>query len=297
MWLSVSAPLPNMAFFSASTNGALIYRGGTGNQLVQPTWFNRKGKDLGPIEKPGVYYGLAFSPDGTQAAVGWDSNQPSATTDIWRLDLSRRYDWPFTFGNGNNLMPVWSPDGRRIIFSSNRDGAYSLYQKPARGAANEESLLKSDVPKYATSWSRDGRFLLYTARDPKTNYDLWLLPMESGGKPIPFLRTDFNESDAHFSPDMRWVAYISDESGNNEVLVCECLQNPGKASLEAGVRLPISKGGGIGPQWRGDGKELYYLAPDGKVMAVEVQQAQVSRGNASNLSSKQLSTTHSLSAD
>jgi len=112
--------------------------------------------------------------------------------------------------------------------------------------------------------------LLYTARDPKTNYDLWSLSMESGGRPTPFLRADFNESDAHFSPDMRWVAYTSDESGNNEVYVCECLQNPGEASLEAGVRFPISKGGGMGPQWRGDGKELYYLAPDGKVMAVAV---------------------------
>jgi Tol biopolymer transport system component len=166
-------------------------------------------------------------------------------------------------------MPVWSPDGLNIIFASSREEeTINLYQKVASGVKDEVLLLKSAYPKYPTSWSSDGRFLLYTERDPKTGADLWVLPLRGESKPMPFLNTKSNESDGHFSPDMRWVAYVSDESGSNEIYVRGSPQASG-ASSEAGGKWQVSVGGGMGPRWRRDGKELYYRALDGKVMVVE----------------------------
>jgi Tol biopolymer transport system component len=164
-------------------------------------------------------------------------------------------------------MPVWSPDGSRIVFSAGRDG--NLYQKLASGAKDEELVLKSSGFKWPNSWSSDGRFLLYTEQNPKTKFDLWVLPLEGDRQPIPFLRTEFNEGDGHFSPDMRWVAYTSDESGSNEIYVRGFSQGSG-ASSDRGGKWQVSVGGGTGARWRKDGKELYYRAPDDKVMAVDV---------------------------
>lgn len=153
----------------------------------------------------------------------------------------------------------------------NRDGGvYNLYKKPAGGTEEEELLLKTSEHKFPTSCSHDGRFLLYTAMDPSTKADLWVLPLEGDRKPIPFLRTEFGEMDGRFSPDMRWIAYVSDESGRNEIYVRGFSQASRRASSEAGGKWLISKDGGTGPRWRQDGKELYYRAPDGNVMAVEV---------------------------
>jgi Tol biopolymer transport system component len=261
----------SFGFFSASTNGVLVYRSGGHEQYSQAMWFDRQGKGLGGAEEPGVQlYGLALSPDGTRAAVSlYRVGQAVSNDDIWLLDFARHTNMRFTFGQGNNRLPVWSPDGSQIIFASNRDGGDNLYQKAASGVKNEELLLKSSYDKFATSWSSEGRFLLYTASDPKTKYDLWVLPMEGDRKPMPFLRTEFNESDGHFSPDMRWIAYVSDESGNNEIYVRRFSQGSG-ASLETGSKWVVSQGGGVAPRWRRNGKELYYLAPDRKVMVVEI---------------------------
>ena len=169
--------------------------------------------------------------------------------------------------NGN---PVWSPDGGRIIFASSRDGISNLYSKPTSGAKNEELLLKSSEDKRPTSWSSDGRFLLYTVIDPKTKGDLWVLPLERDSKPLLFLRTEYNELDACFSPDMRWVAYTSDASGSNEIYVREFSPKSGGASSDSSGQWLISQGGGRQARWRADGKELYYRSPDDKVMAVEI---------------------------
>jgi Tol biopolymer transport system component len=185
------------------------------------------------------------------------------------LDFARGTNTPLTFSSSSNVYPVWSPDGSRIIFASNRDGAFDLYQKEASGVKDEEPLLKSSDDKLPTSWSSNGRFLLYSPQDPKTKYDLWVLPLEGDRKPMPFLRTEFNEVDGHFSPDMHWVAYQSDELGNNEIYIRVFSTNSG-ASSETGGKWQASVGGGTGPRWRKDGKELYYRAPDGKVMVVEV---------------------------
>jgi len=168
-----------------------------------------------------------------------------------------------------NIQPVWSPDGSYIIFASSRDGEFHLYKKLASGVKDEELLLKSNDNIVPTSWSGDGRSLLYTAVDQKMKAGLWVLPLDVNRKPMPFLRTEFNNSDGHFSPDMRWVAYQSDESGRYEIYVRGFSTASGESS-ETGGKWQVSTGGGKGPRWRRDGKELYYRAPDGKVMVVEV---------------------------
>ncbi len=258
----------NFGFFSASTNGILIYRSGT-NQLSQCKWFDRQGKTLGEVGEPGLFFGLALSPDKTRAAVGWHSEALTAT-DVWLVDFSAGTHTRFTHGRGNETRPIWSPDGSRILFASSREGVYNLCQKPAGDATEEDLLLKSSENKFPTSWSNDSRFILYTAFDPNTQADLWVLPLGNNRNPAPFLHTEFNETDGRFSPDMRWIAYQSDESGGYEIYVRGFLPTSGEHAAETGDKWLISVGGGMGPRWRGDGKELYYFAPDGKVMAVEV---------------------------
>lgn len=189
---------------------------------------------------------------------------------MWLLDFSRGTSTRFTFGSSVATAAVWSPDGSRIIFASSREGNLDLYQKLASGARDEELLLKSSENKLPTSWSHDGRFLLYYAIDPKTKADLWVLPLNGDKKPFPFLRTEFNEQYGRFSPDGRWIAYSSDESGRDEIYVRSFSPDAAGTASAAGGKWLISNGGGTQPRWRGDGRELYYLAPDGKLMAVQV---------------------------
>jgi eukaryotic-like serine/threonine-protein kinase len=257
-------------YFSVSTNGILVYRSGGVSPFSQPSLFNRKGESLGTLGASGIYLGLALSPDGSQAAASLvDMNRYSQ--DIWLLNTLRGISTRFTFDKSSNHNPIWSPDGSRIAFASDRDGGvYNLYQKMSSGVKTEELLLKSGENKQPTSWSPDGRFLLYGSQNGKTKGDLWVLPLEGDRKPIPFLRSEFNEFDAHFSPDMRWIAYVSDESGGNEIYVQALSKTSAGNSVETGGKWLVSKGGGIGPRWRGDSKELYYTSADGNIMVVEV---------------------------
>lgn len=218
------------------------------------------------------YYGLSaigLSPDGAKLAVT-RLNGGSDTSNIWLSDLSRGgASTRLTFGSRVDEHPVWSPDGSRIVFSSNRAGVYNLYEKSVNGGNEERMLFESGENKTATSWSRNGRFLLYTVVHPKTKADIWVLPMDGGKKPFPFLTTDFNERQARFSPDGRWVAYTSDESGQDEVYVRPFSINAAGTAVEAGARWPISGGFGTEPHWRGDGRELFYRSRD-KLLAVEI---------------------------
>ena len=256
--------------FSASANGVLVLPPRATSLGQQATWFDREGKIAGTVGEPvDGAVGIGLSPDGTRLALTKNIEAADAGN-IWLLDLSRSgASARFTFGSLVDAYPVWSPDGRRIAFSSNRDGAYNLYQKPANGATDEEVLLKSGEDKIPTSWSRDGRFLLYAIVQPKTKSDLWVLPLDGGMKPVPFLVTEFNESQARFSPDGHWVAYTSDEPCQNEVYVRSFSMNSAGTAIEASGKWPISNGFGTSPHWRGDGKELYYRSQDGHVMAVE----------------------------
>jgi eukaryotic-like serine/threonine-protein kinase len=262
-------------FFSASTNGALVYsRAGYRQQM---TWFDREGRMLRTEGKAGNFFGPpALSPDGKQAVVAiHDRQSPSAKLSLWLLDFARGGTATrFTFAGPMNTDPVWSPDGGRIVFSSNRDGIYNLYWKLTGGAKDEEVLFKSDQHKYPLSWSRDGRYLLYEADTSKAKGELWILPDPWGvagfRKPMLFQET-VREASARFSPDRRWIAYTSDESGRDEVYVREFLLGPDGSKPEATAKRLISNGGGAAPSWRADGKELVYFSLDRKtVISVEI---------------------------
>jgi Tol biopolymer transport system component len=257
--------------FSASANNVLAFPR-VSQSVSQLTWFDREGKVMGTVGEPGFSgANLKLSPDGTRLAATKSSGGADARN-IWLLDLSRGgASTRFTFGSLIDTSPVWSPDGNSIIFSSNRDGPFNLYQKPVSGVKDEEVLLKSSEDKMAASWSRDGGFLLYTATHPKTKNDIWVLPLEGEKKPIPFLITEFNEGQPSFSPDGQWVAYTSDESGHNEVYVRSFSINSPATAVSAGSKWQISNGFGADPRWRGDGRELYYRTRSGGgVLAVEI---------------------------
>lgn len=266
---AVAAPIGHFSdygFFSASADGsALVYRSGNAAASQQLTWFNRQGKSLGVVGEPGEYGPPSLSPDGTQAAIGAGS---FLSRTLWLMNFRRGTSARFTFGSAAATTPVWSPNGEQIVFSSSSSGVFDLYEKPASGAAGAELLLKSNEDKYASSISPDGRFLLYDTVNPNTKRDLWVLPLTGDKKPYPFLRTPANEWDGHFSPDGNWVAYVSDESGRFEVYVRRF--SPGASAAASGGKWQISYGGGEKPEWSRNGKELYYLTSDSKVMAVPV---------------------------
>jgi Tol biopolymer transport system component len=177
---------------------------------------------------------------------------------------------PLTTNSANERHARWSFDGRRVLFQSNRDGGvYQLYEKPSSGAGTEELLFRDSQRKYPTDWSSDGKFVAYTGfgSDAGTTADLWILPMAMGRrasadtlKPVPYLRTGFHETQARISPDMRWMAYVSNESTREEVYI--------STFPTFGDLVQVSKGGGGEPRWRSDGKELFYLSSDGRIMAV-----------------------------
>ncbi len=267
----------DFGYFSASNKSELVYRAATttGDEL---TWYDRQGKVLGTAGEPGsLYVSVELSPDAKRAAVdkytggGFAASGGGLGEAIWLVDFSRGTSSRFTFGSRSAEDAVWSPDGSRTVFTSNRGGIYDLYEKPASGATDEVLLLKSGEDKSPSSWSHDGRFLLYEARDPKTTkVSVWVLPLEGDKKPFPFLRSEFNQTMGRFSPDGHWVAYMSDESGRYEIYVRPFSPDSGGAAPSAGGKWLISTAGGRNPRWRGDGKELYYLAQDGKLMAVEI---------------------------
>jgi eukaryotic-like serine/threonine-protein kinase len=246
-----------VAFFSVSSTGALIYQSGNQSQN-QLSWIDREGKVLSTASESGTYSEIAISPDAK--SVSMTSGGPGRS-DISVLDLARSVNTRFTFDPAADNAAVWSPDGKEIVFSSDRDGLGNIYIKASGGAANEEVLYKSPEPKTPNDWSRDGRFLLYTAGSAKTGNDLWYLPMTGERTPKPFVQTAAQEGLGQFSPDGRFVAYVSNESGQNEIYVRSFPDGRGK--------WQISKGGGVDPRWRRDGKEITYLSGT-RMMAVEV---------------------------
>jgi eukaryotic-like serine/threonine-protein kinase len=255
------------ALFSVSSNGVLTYTAGAppGSRL---TWFDRHGKILGSVGEPSLYVSLALSPDGARVAVSQFGRQ-NPIPGLWLLDVSRNVSTRFTFGPASEGA-VWSPDGGRVIFNSDRDGVFDLYQKPTSGAEDETVLLRSREDKVPTSWSRDGRFVLYDEANSQTKSDIWVLPLTGDKKPFTFVRTEFNEQNGSLSPDGRFVAYQSDESGRNEIYVRTFSPDALASGAATGGKWQISTGGGAEPRWRRDGKELYYISGDGKLMDVAV---------------------------
>ncbi len=265
-------------YFSVSPTGVLAYRSGVvGARGLQPTWFDRQGKVTGTFGGTGNDSGVRLSPDATRAAVR-DAIQNSRG-DIWLLDFERGIRTRLTFRQSPGSYAVWSPDGTHIIFAAGTT-LDTIYEKAASGAGDEKELFKkSDEIKLPTSWSHDGRFLLYhTVLVPKTGSDLWVLPLEGDRKPVLLLGTDFNEGAGSFSPDGRWVAYISNESGRSEIYVRPFVSSgsssgTGSSSPSLGDgKWQVSKDG-VGaqqPKWASDGKEIVFEGPNYSMMAVDV---------------------------
>jgi serine/threonine protein kinase/Tol biopolymer transport system component len=247
--------------FAVSATGVLAHRAGA-TQRRQLVWVDRAGTVQGTVG-PADDAALAnpeLSPDGRRVAV---DRTVQGNTDIWLIEVGRGVPSRFTFDASVDAIPVWSPNGRRVVFLSRRNGTQDLFEKPTSGPGVEQPLLVAGTGKEPLSWSPDGRFLLYAAINLKTGVDdLWALPLAGERKPFPVLQTPFQEGAGQFSPDGRWVAYESNESGQVAIYVRPF---PGP-----GGQWQVSSAGGSQPRWRPDGSELFYVAPDGRLMAVPI---------------------------
>jgi Tol biopolymer transport system component len=219
---------------------------------------DRAGKETPAIDAPGDYRDVSFSPDGRRFA--FDITEGQTNGDIWIRDLVRGVSTRFTFDPAVELAPLWSRDGRRIVFSSRAKGHADLYAKDASGTREAEVLLASEHDKFASDWSPDGKYLAYSEQTGN-GYDVLALPLGGEGKPVPIATTSFVELWARFSPDGRYVAYQSNESGRTQVYVQEFPEPRNK--------WQVSTDGGGEPYWRADGKELLYRSRQ-RVMAVPV---------------------------
>jgi len=288
--VKIATRVPLMANYvqaSLSANGALVLIEGNANEQGasdnenhhQLNWFDRAGKKLGTVGRAGIYYSIPrLSPNGKRLAVA-RSDTPTGNAEIYLFDLAGDTEQRLTFNSALDVFPYFSPDGSRIVWTSYRDGVGNLYQKAASGAGPDMALHRSDYPKFAVDWSRDGRFIIYREIVPQTKADLLVLSLEDG-KSWPWLKTDFNEEVGRFSPDGKWIAYNTNDSGRSEIYMQEFA--PGAPA--SGGRWMLSTNGGRNPQWRRGGGELYYISLDNKLMAVEVMfGAEVKRGTPKEL--------------
>jgi Tol biopolymer transport system component/DNA-binding winged helix-turn-helix (wHTH) protein len=258
-------PYNSRGIFSLSDNGVLVYQVGTGLGKRQLSWLDRSGNNLGAFGDPAEFGSMYLSPNGKQVGVGaYESN----TAEIWLYDVARGVRARFAPGPGRRNSPIWSPDGRTIVFASDQSGPSDLYRKASDGSGAEELLYADSLSKDPTSWSPDGKFLIYDASSRQSGINLWLLPLtpEQSGAPLNPIPLQQNGGDGQFSPDGRWVAYRSTESGRREIYIAAFR---GKEPL-SGKKWQVSTAGGQEPRWRRDGREIFFVAPDEKVMAAEV---------------------------
>jgi serine/threonine protein kinase len=252
---------------TVSDNGVLVYvTGGIVGSTNQIGRYDRSGKPLGPVGMLGAVFDPALSPN--EKLVAFSRSSGAGSADLWIHDLDRGTEARFTNVPSSNASPVWSPNGDRVVFGSNRNGVYNLFEKTSGGGGQDELLLPNSAADMPSQWSRDGRYIVYFEFDPKNKRDLWVLPVEGGAegrKPIPFLRTPFDESMGQLSPDNHWMAFASDQSGRREVYV--------RPFPQGQAEWAISAAGGQSPRWSHDSKELFFLAADGKMMAVPVRKA------------------------
>jgi Tol biopolymer transport system component len=253
------------AMFTVSENGVLAYGEGAGAGKPRLVWFDRSGRSLGSLDSPGHCLDLSLSPDQKRVALNVVDFEMGGS-ELWQIDLARGVSSRLTVGDREAFGAVWSPDGERIVFTWIQPGAKpGLYEKPASGAGKEDRLLQMDAAGRPLDWSADGRFLLFQTRaaDRGVKGKLWVLPFFGERKPFALLGTPFDESSGAFSPDGKWVAYVSDESGRPEVYV--------QTFPISNAKWRISTNGGRQPRWRGDGREIFYVAPDNRIMAVAVK--------------------------
>ncbi len=254
-----------VATFAASPNGVLLWRHDSRDSPSSLQWVDRNGKALGVVGEAADYSNPALSPDDRKLAISIRDPQ-TKTRDIWIFDLVRGGKTRLTFDPADDLDCIWSPDGMRIAFTSDRAGQRNIYWKLADGSGPEELLLAGkDGQRNVLDWSRDGKYLLYdNALD--RSHQLYVLPLAGDRKPVPFINTQFATQQGQFSPNDRWVAYRSLESGNVEVYV----QGFSLDSSQPRGKWQVSTAKGELPKWRGDGKELFYHFGD-SFFAVDVK--------------------------
>jgi serine/threonine protein kinase/Tol biopolymer transport system component len=267
-------PSTSRGMFTVSSNDILVYQTGiarVGSRLIM---HDRAGNPTGVVSELAEYIYPRLSPDNALVS-SYILDFQSHNGDIWISDLAQNRKRRFTFNTAMEIFSVWSPDGNSLIFNSNREGLFNLYQKTTNSNEEETLLLRSSHDKYPCDWSREGKFLLYQESNPQsTQVDLFVLPLTGNREPMPFLQTESNEMWGRFSPDVRWVAYTSDESGQNEVYIrsfqapnAQLVSNKGSIS---GEQRQVSLSGGDSPRWRGDGKEIYYVSHDNKIMVADI---------------------------
>jgi len=246
---------------SVATDGTLVFRSGAaaGRELL---WFDRSGSEMsrpyGSGDNP------SLSPDGSRVAVNRVAGAGATRPDIWVLDLARNLFSTVTVGPGVSNSPLWSPDGTRIVFASAKNGnPFGLYQRSAAGGGDERLLLQTAQSVIPNDWSPDGRFLIYRS-STRTDHDLWVLSLEDNAT-RPLVQTEFLEREAQFSPNGRWFAYQSNESGRFEIYI-RPFPDAGRTRIG-----PISSSGGVQVRWPRDGQELFYVALDNRLMAVPIQ--------------------------
>ncbi|HEY6341807.1 MAG TPA: hypothetical protein VIY49_09965 [Bryobacteraceae bacterium] len=240
--------------FSVAGN-TLAYWAGPGPQ-ARLMWFDRSGRGLGGLGEPAEGGSLSLSPDGAKAAVVRDSG-------VWLLDFARDTTMRLTFGPGTPTAAVWSPDSTRIVFGMQQGSGSGIFVKQVNGAGNPEMLFRSPNRLTVDSWSRDGRIILFHEEEISGKSAIWELLLEPERKPMPILRSDFALKSARLSPDGRWMAYVSNESGRDEIYVQTFPGPNGK--------WVISAAGGSDPDWRGDGKEMYFRSSENTLMSVAME--------------------------
>ena len=254
-------PVTNQGLFSLSDSGTLVFFAGAVGES-ELVWVDRAGRQVGNPGPKGVFNSVSLSPEAT--SVVYDQAEPrNRTFDLWRLDFARGIPSRLTFHPSHDLFPLWSPDGTRIAFNSLREPPPQLYELNANSAGTEKLLLKTRLPKGPSGWSSDGSLLIYGSNDPQTGGDIWALPLVGKPEPYPVVRTTADEQYGTLSPDGRWLAYISNETGAYEVYA--------ESFPATGFRRQLSTQGGFEPQWRRDGNELFYMAPNQTLMAVSVK--------------------------
>ena len=246
------------ASFSVSESGVLAYSGGTSRVTTRLTWLDRAGAVAGTVGGPASYLNLALAPDDRHVAVSVAAGTEEGRA-IWILDVQRGGMSRLTFDAIDDTAPIWSPDGSHVAFHSVRTGESSLRQTLVSGTAKDE-LLVAGSQLVPTDWSRDGRFIIYAQTG--SGSDLWVLPVIGDRKPFALAQTPFGERNGAFSPDGRWIAYESNETGQPQVYV--------RPFPPTDRKHLVSIDGGIQPTWSGDGKALFFLAPDSRMMAATV---------------------------
>ncbi len=241
--------------------GVIAYRQFTTDTRRQFAWFDRTGRQtavVGDLRR--VLNAPALSPDGQRVAFyGGVIGNP----DIWLLETTRGAISRFTSDAADDVTPIWSPTGDRIVFSSNRTGTHALYTKAVIAGGVEQLLLARPEAIHATDWSSDGRFLLFFSAHQQTGMDVWAVPASGAEAAFAVVQTNYDEQYASFSPDGKWIAYQSNESGRVEIYL-QSFPRPGN-------KWPVSTGGGTQVRWRADGSEIFYLGLDEQLMAVPVR--------------------------